>query len=466
MKRKGLRLKKPVKIFLCGIVAVSCFVCAKDVYAEYNPFSSITDISEPNKTIKYNALDHTFLDGNDEVIKDTSFIVQDGNEEHEILSDSNGVLYKGWLQKDDKKYFYDDNGYLLKESQTIHGTYYMIHEDGSLYNNEWFEDCWYTNGIVDGQDADTLVFVEGEKGFYYLEKDKDGKKAINTTKTLSDGREVRFDEEGHIVSEEIYVDGMYYFPPHEFNEESSETYSVRVGEYNDVIEHDVKLINHRGYHVDKTENTLAAYQKSQEKGYRYVEVDVQMTSDNVPVLIHNGTLSALAGVNVAIDSITLEEAKTYSLRGETITTLEEFVAYCKANSITPYIELKNETIKTSEQVEIIYNVVNKYGMIGKIEWISFSPSLLQYIWQFDTNDPMGYVVGRVSDYQNILNQAEGLKESGMNVFIDSHISNVDGLLEGCRERNIPLEVWTVNDEDKLNALDEYISGVTTDTITN
>lgn len=465
MKKQKRQLRKSIKLLMCGALIVACFFCIKDVYAEYNPFQSIVDENDESKEVKFSALDKTFYDAKNHPVTDNTFLITTNHIQHNVRSDSKGVLYKGWYEYDGHIYYYDKKGYLLKDSQVINGTYYYIHEDGSVFNNEWDDDQWFTNGIVDGRDDDTLVFVEGETGFYYLDSNNEGRKVVNDIRYLNDGREVRFDENGHIVQDEFNDGQEYYYPVNEAKEINSSTYSVRLNEYLGTTDRDIKLINHRGYHSVSPENTLSAYKKSEEAKYQYVEVDVQLTSDNVPVLLHNGTLLAMAGVDVAINSITLEEAKTYSLQGEQITTLEEFISYCKANQITPYIELKSETISTKEHIKYIYDVVNKYDMIGKVEWISFSPTLLNYIFEYDTEDPIGYVVGKTDNYQSVINQAEAMKEMGMNVFIDSHYYNVNGLLQGCKEYRIPLEVWTVNDASIIESLDSYVSGVTTDTIT-
>lgn len=465
MKTQKLQLKMWVKVFMCLVLTTACFFCAKDVYAEYNPYSSIVDESDESKQVKFSALDKVFYDDNNQPIKDSTFLITSNDVKHHVRSDVNGALYKGWYEYDGSKYYYDKNGHLLNESQVINGTYYYIHEDGSFYNHEWVDNRWFTDGIIDGRDADTLVFVEGETGFYYLDSNNDGRKVVNDTRYLNDGREVRFDEEGHIVQDELNDGNEYYYPVNEAKEINSSSYSVRLNEYLGTTDRDIKLINHRGYHSVSPENTLSAYKESEAHKYQYVEVDVQLTSDNVPVLLHNSSLLAMSGVDVQINTITLEEAKTYSLQGEPITTLEEFISYCKANQITPYIELKSETITSSEHIKYIYDVVEKYDMVGKVTWISFSPELLTYMFEYDKDDRIGYIVGKTDNYEAVLNQAETFRDSGMNVFIDSHYYNVEGLVQGCKDRSIPLEVWTVNDVSIIESLDPYVSGVTTDTIT-
>ena len=467
-QKKKKHLKRWVKILAVLVLLIPCFFFAKDVYAEYYPFTSIIDESDPEKEISYSAIDHTFVDENKEVLKNRVFVVKTNKEQtYSVRSDENGQLVKGLFQDGEQYHLYDDNGYLMTSDCSVDGVNYKIHEDGNVFHNEWDDGFWYEQGQIVGKDEDRLVFVKGEKGFYCLNHLDDGKKKVNSSVVLNDGREVRFDENGNIVSNEVYAANQYYFPVAEANEEAEETYSVPVSKYVKNTSVDgIRLINHRGYHVNAPENTLAAYIESKKMNYQYVETDVQLTSDEVPVLLHNPTLSHMAGINVAIDSITEEEAKQFNLHGQTITSLEEFIAYCKANLITPYIELKTETIHSEDQVKMIFDIVEKYEMVGKVEWISFSSDLLRMVAQYDQTDMLGYLAGSKSDVSEIQSNAKAMKEDGCNVFFDVHYAAQMSYLDFCKENDIPLELWGINSIDVMNTLDGYITGVTTDTIRN
>ena len=78
----------------------------------------------------------------------------------------------------------------------------------------------------------------------------------------------------------------------------------------------------------------------------------------------------------------------------------------------------------------------------------------------------GYVVGNNDDVQIVQSNALVMKESGLNVFIDARLSKQYDYVDFCKENDIPLELWDVNDSNSLNSLNEYISGVTTDYLTN
>ena len=62
-QKKKKHLKRWVKILIVFLLLIPCFFFAKDVYAEYYPFTSIIDESDPTKEISYSAIDHTFVDG-------------------------------------------------------------------------------------------------------------------------------------------------------------------------------------------------------------------------------------------------------------------------------------------------------------------------------------------------------------------------------------------------------------------
>jgi glycerophosphoryl diester phosphodiesterase len=70
-----------------------------------------------------------------------------------------------------------------------------------------------------------------------------------------------------------------------------------------------ELIAHRGYTLHYPENTLSAVRAAIEAGARYVEVDVQLSRDAVPVLFHDHTLKRLCGVDGAVHDLGLAELR-------------------------------------------------------------------------------------------------------------------------------------------------------------
>ncbi|CAN5137477.1 hypothetical protein BH24PSE2_BH24PSE2_04570 [soil metagenome] len=68
-----------------------------------------------------------------------------------------------------------------------------------------------------------------------------------------------------------------------------------------------ELIAHRGFASRYPENTRIALRAALEAGARYVEFDVQLTADGVPVLLHDADLTRTAGVRADVLDLTLRK---------------------------------------------------------------------------------------------------------------------------------------------------------------
>ncbi len=112
-----------------------------------------------------------------------------------------------------------------------------------------------------------------------------------------------------------------------------------------------QLVAHRGYTAHYPENTLIALQAAVQAGADYVEFDVQLTADGVPVLFHDRDCQRLCGQPEPIHEYTLAQAKTFSVSdfsqfgykfvGNKITTLEEAVNYlATVPHVRCFVELK------------------------------------------------------------------------------------------------------------------------------
>jgi len=72
------------------------------------------------------------------------------------------------------------------------------------------------------------------------------------------------------------------------------------------------LVAHRGWQRRYPENTLPAIKGALDAGARYVEVDVQLSADGVPVLFHDRTLSRICRQRGAIHRYTAAELQQFS----------------------------------------------------------------------------------------------------------------------------------------------------------
>jgi glycerophosphoryl diester phosphodiesterase len=81
---------------------------------------------------------------------------------------------------------------------------------------------------------------------------------------------------------------------------------------------------HRGAHLGCEENTMAAFDRAVQLGYRYIETDVQASSDGVPVLFHDDTLTRVMGASGRVQDYPWSElSRLRTPGGEALVPLED-----------------------------------------------------------------------------------------------------------------------------------------------
>ena len=58
-----------------------------------------------------------------------------------------------------------------------------------------------------------------------------------------------------------------------------------------------KVIGHRGAMAYALENTLESFREARRRGATWVEIDVKLTADGVPVVMHDDSLKRTMGVD-------------------------------------------------------------------------------------------------------------------------------------------------------------------------
>lgn len=120
--------------------------------------------------------------------------------------------------------------------------------------------------------------------------------------------------------------------------------------YNPPALHSPIVIGHRGS-SEGVENTLVSIQGGIDQGADYAEIDILLSKDNVPMVIHDSNLQRLSGQNVNVYDLTAEELGELTLsQNDTegkISTLEEVIKATKGQ-IKLLIELKTHGHETAD----------------------------------------------------------------------------------------------------------------------
>jgi glycerophosphoryl diester phosphodiesterase len=121
-------------------------------------------------------------------------------------------------------------------------------------------------------------------------------------------------------------------------------------------------IAHRGFSGRYPENTIRAFKEAIAMGCRWLECDVRLTADGVPVVIHDSTLDRTTDGSGAVSSMAIDDIRALdagswmnpAYAGERVPTLMELldVVDGKAQIV---IELKFEPSRIGDVVEIVRN---------------------------------------------------------------------------------------------------------------
>jgi glycerophosphoryl diester phosphodiesterase len=168
-----------------------------------------------------------------------------------------------------------------------------------------------------------------------------------------------------------------------------------------------KVFAHRGASGKCFENTMSAFLEAYKQGTDGIELDVQLTEDGVPIVIHDADLRRLAGVSRKINSMTYAEIKKTqvgkkfirSLFGHSIPTLLEVVAFCETYGISLNVELK-ETI--SERPESINDIISMLSDVKDVHISSFDYNLIQKVKKIDSRMETAFLVRKKGvDWNNL-----------------------------------------------------------------
>ena len=145
----------------------------------------------------------------------------------------------------------------------------------------------------------------------------------------------------------------------------------------------IKLVAHRGYSLRYPENTILALGKAIECGASFIELDVQMTGDLTPVILHDERLERTTDATGLVMDLTREglasvhagETKRLgdAFRDEPLPELVELVRLLGRHpDVTAFVELKEESINHFGVELFVEKVLHTLAPVsGQVIIISF-----------------------------------------------------------------------------------------------
>lgn len=221
------------------------------------------------------------------------------------------------------------------------------------------------------------------------------------------------------------------------------------------------VIGHRGSEQG-VENTIEAVLGAADAGADYAEMDILLSKDNVPMVVHDSNLKRLTGEDVNVGDLTAEELQqlTLNVDGKTgkIATLDEMLSATEGK-INLLIELKEHGQETEDVARKTGEVIEKHHAGDRCIFMSLNYDLVMSLKRWHPDYTVGYCV-----YSNVgkLSTAE-LRDLGVDFLtIEENMVSKD-FIDKCTRAWLPVYVWTVDNPENMKAyLETGACGIITD----
>lgn len=213
--------------------------------------------------------------------------------------------------------------------------------------------------------------------------------------------------------------------------------------------------NHRGYWQEKLgENSLPAFRESLKRGYKMIELDVQLSRDGIPVVLHDKDFKRLHQSSDLVAQLSFKEMKERFA----VDSLDEVLADL-SSKLFINIEIKSDKWIDSQLERAVIQLVRTHHAEAKVLFSSFNPLTIWRLHRLAPDIPRALLATQEADPKNAIY----LRQLWLAPYVHPNILHLDHRfvsleqLKSYQQRGIPVALWTVNDKTKIE--DYFHAGV-------
>lgn len=206
--------------------------------------------------------------------------------------------------------------------------------------------------------------------------------------------------------------------------------------------HGALILGHRGAPLAAPENTIAGFALALESGADGVELDVQLSADGVPVVIHDDTLQRTTGVTGRVADLSWRRISGIRAGGEPVPSLEQAAAWAAATGAWLNVE-----IKAAGAAEPTLAVLEAAGLDERVIVSSFHETVVEEVGRLNPDLERYLLLERWESASRTAVDACGA--GGVCLRVDAAS---DAALAELQAAGLPVVVWTVDDPARLAAL--------------
>lgn len=226
------------------------------------------------------------------------------------------------------------------------------------------------------------------------------------------------------------------------------------------------IVGHRGDRAEAPENTMPSLELAMDD-LSFVETDVQLSRDGVPVLFHDSTLERVTGDRRSVGDLDLDELRRLDVGGwygrdhvgERMPTLDEFLAaLALRESARALVELKADW--TVEEVRTVVDLVERHQLRGRVVLQSFSLETLFAVQRVSPTTPRIMLIRELPADPVPLAERLGVVGFGTTA---ASVSAAPGALEALHEAGVAVLCYTLNSHERWQEVSALgVDGIITD----
>ena len=219
-----------------------------------------------------------------------------------------------------------------------------------------------------------------------------------------------------------------------------------------------QIIGHRGCAAYAPENTITGIHTAADMGLEWVELDIKLSKDQVPILFHDSTLERTTDASGNVADFNYSELRNYDAGlwfGESffdtrIASLEQAIDALIERELGVNFEIKPCEGREVETAEVALDMLSQYWDDHKRILISsFSIPALEVAADMAQDWPRGLCLGSDDWPDNLEELVKSLELSSLH--IDGNYCTQEQI-EAALNLGLPLAAFTINDADKARQL--------------
>ncbi|MBU9724069.1 MULTISPECIES: glycerophosphodiester phosphodiesterase [Bacillaceae] len=216
-----------------------------------------------------------------------------------------------------------------------------------------------------------------------------------------------------------------------------------------------QIFAHRGSAGTHPENTMDAFEAALLAGADGIELDVQLTQDGIPVIIHDETVNRTTNGEGWVKDFTLNELKKLDagswfdpkFTDATIPSLEEVLEWITNTPLLINIELKSGVVRYPSIEKIVLDAISSFKLKDRVIISSFNHYSLVEVNRLDpaVETAILFMEGLYEPWK----YAKTVNAKGLHCYLPVAVPE---LFQGAAKAEMPVRPFPVNEEKHMLSL--------------